>query len=362
VSNDDKRGAQKNSFNSTLYGVDNHFAKIRRERMKIMKFIIIFTGFYLLIVISMNFSNPGEVRGGDFYGKVVDPDGNAIPGVRVVLTSATLVGERIAITSSNGYYRFFGLSPGEYHLTFELEGFKTVVLRNIDLSFGKTTGLSITMDMIDKTSGVDSHRNKYTQTILQGKGSIRGKVIEPDGYAIPGVLVALSSADSDYEKKIVIANSKGVFRFDNLPAGRFHLKLERVGFKTVVLKNISISAGSTKELSTITMAAKIIVLENDYGINPYKKKAVPKNDSNFYYMEKKLFAKYGVAKVDSTEKDLKDITMIPYKSEDYHKGGLDIITRGVYVILLDQKGEKLLFIRVIEILKGKIKVEYHPSE
>ena len=55
--------------------------------MKTLKFIIIFTGFYLLIVISMNFSNPEQVNTGAFYGKVVDIDGNLIIGARFSLTS-----------------------------------------------------------------------------------------------------------------------------------------------------------------------------------------------------------------------------------------------------------------------------------
>jgi hypothetical protein len=214
----------------------------------------------------MNFSLPGQVRGGDIYGKIVGIDGNGIPGVLVTITGEK-IGKLTTITSEKGNFRLLSLPPGEYDVKCELEGFKQVVLRDIELSLGSSRGLSIAMMSV----------------------------------------------------KEVVSNS------DPIPP-------------------------------------KIIVLKNNHGINPYKKKVVHKKDSNFYYMQKKLYAKFGVAKVDSAEKDLNDITEFPYKPEDYHTGGLVIIPHGVYVIKLDKKGGKLLFIRVIEILNGRIKVEYHPSE
>ena len=239
--------------------------------MKMLKFIIIFTCFSFLTGIWMNFSLPGQIKGGVIYGKIVGLDENVIPGVLVILTGEKVV--RLERTTNNeGIFRFSGLPPGVYDVTVSLAGFKTVVKKNIHLSSGSSQELTINMGMM----------------------TIKEEVV----------------------------------------------------------------------VSASNLAAEIIVLENNYGINPYKKKAVPKNDSNFYYMENKLFAIYGVAKVSSTKEELKDIniTEIPYKPEDYHTSGLDIIPRGVYVIKLDKRGRELLYIRILEILKGKIKVEYHLPE
>jgi hypothetical protein len=333
--------------------------------MKILKFIIIFTGFYLLIVISMNFSNLGKTYaqlGVGIKGKVVSPEGETIPGVQVELTSVDSSYRRTTITDANGVFCFYNLQVGRYNLKLELEGFKTVVKENIVLSSGSTTELTITMDMTINEDLDIPEPDPDPIPSAPSTGSIKGKVIDQDGNEIPGVYVVLTSAH--YGRKRTYTYLNGVFCFENLPAGRYRLKLELEGFKTVVQKNIYISSGSTKELSTITMDFDIIVLGNNQGINPYKKKVVHKNDSNFYYMEKKLFASYGVAKVVTTKKDLKDIniTEVPYKPENYHTSGLDIIPRGVYVIKLDQRGRKLLYIRVLEILKGKIEVEYHLPE
>lgn len=202
-------------------------------------------------------------------------------------------------------------------------------------------------------------------------GDIYGTIVGLDGNGIPRVLVTITG--DKIGKLTTIASEKGNFRFLSLPPGVYDLKCELEGFKTFE-SNIELSSGKSANVSINMMSInedvpdidpkppKTIVLLNNHGINPYDKKLVHKKNSSFYYRQKKLFAKFGVAKVSSTKKDLKDITVFPYKPEDYHTGGLVIIPHGVYVIKLDQDGNKLLIIKVLEILDGRIKVEYHLSK
>jgi hypothetical protein len=63
---------------------------------------------------------------GIISGKVVDPDGLAVPGATVTLESPALQGTRTAQTSTNGDYIVPFLPAGEYTVTFTLPGFRTV--------------------------------------------------------------------------------------------------------------------------------------------------------------------------------------------------------------------------------------------
>jgi hypothetical protein len=55
-------------------------------------------------------------------GTVNGPDGKPLPGVTVTVKSPGLMGERQAVTSTTGDYNIPGLPPGDYTITFSLEG------------------------------------------------------------------------------------------------------------------------------------------------------------------------------------------------------------------------------------------------
>lgn len=62
---------------------------------------------------------------GTISGQVVS-DVGILPGVTVTVQSPNLQGRRTVVTSENGDYIFPFLPPGDYTVTFELEGFQTV--------------------------------------------------------------------------------------------------------------------------------------------------------------------------------------------------------------------------------------------
>lgn len=66
-------------------------------------------------------ARPGVIR-----GRVVDPDGEPLPGVTVEARSPALAGPRQTTTAGDGSFGLLGLMPGVYHLTARLEGFQTV--------------------------------------------------------------------------------------------------------------------------------------------------------------------------------------------------------------------------------------------
>ena len=61
---------------------------------------------------------------GIIRGQVVDPDDLPLPGVVVTVTSPALQGKQTGVTSANGDFIIPFLPPGEYSVTFELQGFQ----------------------------------------------------------------------------------------------------------------------------------------------------------------------------------------------------------------------------------------------
>ena len=59
-------------------------------------------------------------------GTVTDDSGGALPGVVVTVSSPSLQGTREAVTGSNGTYVLRGLPPGDYTISFNMDGMSTV--------------------------------------------------------------------------------------------------------------------------------------------------------------------------------------------------------------------------------------------
>jgi outer membrane receptor for ferrienterochelin and colicin len=64
-----------------------------------------------------------QLPSGTVAGKVASVEGEALPGVTVTVSSSALQGTRSATTSETGEYNIPFLPPGEYEVSFELEGF-----------------------------------------------------------------------------------------------------------------------------------------------------------------------------------------------------------------------------------------------
>lgn len=63
---------------------------------------------------------------GSISGKVTMPDGSPVPGVTVEAKSNVLPTPRVTVTEANGDFRMPALQPGNYTVTFTLQGMKTV--------------------------------------------------------------------------------------------------------------------------------------------------------------------------------------------------------------------------------------------
>src|SRR5262245_10790855 len=81
---------------------------------------------------------------GTISGHIVDDQGLAMPGVTVSASSPALQGVRTATTSANGDYIVPFLPAGDYQVTFELQGFRTVT-RSVSVKMAETLPLNVTL-------------------------------------------------------------------------------------------------------------------------------------------------------------------------------------------------------------------------
>jgi hypothetical protein len=98
-------------------------------------------GFIALLVCATAFAQTT----GNLSGKVTDTSGAIVPGVTVELRSPSLQGTRNATTGADGIYRFAILPPGDYTVTFRLEGLAPEARRNVTVSLGKETALDVAL-------------------------------------------------------------------------------------------------------------------------------------------------------------------------------------------------------------------------
>lgn len=89
-------------------------------------------------------------------GVVTDQDGARSPGIKVTLTDTKTARELTTVTNSSGVYAFNNIQPGSgYRLTFESQGFKTLVLADIQLGVGKIESHNAQMAVGEVTESVE---------------------------------------------------------------------------------------------------------------------------------------------------------------------------------------------------------------
>src|SRR4249919_787663 len=76
-------------------------------------------------------------------GAVRDASGGVLPGVTVQAESAALIEKvRTSVTDDSGQYRIENLRPGVYTLTFTRAGFRSYVLKGVQITTASTAGVN----------------------------------------------------------------------------------------------------------------------------------------------------------------------------------------------------------------------------
>ncbi len=91
---------------------------------------------------------------GQLTGVVKDTSGAVLPGVTVEASSPVLIEKtRTVVTDGTGQYRFVGLFPGNYTLTFSLAGFNTIKREGLEVSgaFVATVNVEMRVGALEET-------------------------------------------------------------------------------------------------------------------------------------------------------------------------------------------------------------------
>jgi outer membrane receptor for ferrienterochelin and colicin len=116
-----------------------------------MRARVVLLGLACALLVALPMLSQGNPTG-KLSGKVTN-EGQPIPGVTVTVTSPNLQGSRTTTTSGNGDYLFPSLPPGEYTVTFELQGMQTVT-QNLRVSAAQSVPLDVAMSVAGLTEEI----------------------------------------------------------------------------------------------------------------------------------------------------------------------------------------------------------------
>lgn len=88
----------------------------------------------LLLIVGT--STAAAQQTGEIFGRAADRSGAVLPGVTVTVAGSALIQPRVSVTSETGSYRVPELPIGTYTVTFELPGFRTMVMQDIRVTIG----------------------------------------------------------------------------------------------------------------------------------------------------------------------------------------------------------------------------------
>ncbi|PYV36804.1 MAG: hypothetical protein DMG06_29780, partial [Acidobacteria bacterium] len=100
----------------------------------------------------------------------------------------------------------------------------------------------------------------YGQDIAT-KGAIGGRIVDQTGAVLPGSKVTVIGPEGE---RRVTANQTGEFDVPNLIPGRYTVKAELAGFKSVSLPNVEVFVGKTSALKitlNVGNVTEVVVVE-----------------------------------------------------------------------------------------------------
>jgi hypothetical protein len=121
-----------------------------------MRRLRILTGVVCVVLMAAGpvFAQAVGATTGAINGKVSDATGGLMPGVTITIGSPSMQGVRTAVTDAEGSYRFPAIPPGDYKITYELEGFSTVVREGIRVGLGFTATVNTELKVASLTESV----------------------------------------------------------------------------------------------------------------------------------------------------------------------------------------------------------------
>jgi hypothetical protein len=131
------------------------------------------------------------VQTGTIRGTVTSTDQLTLPGATVTIESPALQGERFTTTEDNGGFLFRSLPPGDYTLTFAMDGM-TTTQRRVSVPLGGVAEVDMTMGIAAITEVVEVVGDAASSLTTPTVGA-NYKHAEIDALATPRTLAGIAS-------------------------------------------------------------------------------------------------------------------------------------------------------------------------
>jgi carboxypeptidase family protein len=148
----------------------------------------------LAIALAAISSRAQQEASASIVGKITDPSGASLAGVKVTATSPALqVPEVTTETDVDGEYRLLNLpAPGDYKVVFELQGFEKLIRDGVHLSVGFSGRVDAAMKLGEMTQSVEvSGANPVVDTVNTAGGATLQEtelITTPRGTGIEDIL------------------------------------------------------------------------------------------------------------------------------------------------------------------------------
>jgi len=174
----------------------------------------------LALILAFAGANVGFAQGVQtaiLTGSVTSNDGQPLPGVTVTVTSPALIGERSTFTGVNGDFVIRGLPPGQYTVTFTLEGMQSVE-RSATLPLGGTARSDATMEVAaaEETIVVTGEAPSALETTSVGANFTAEDIDALPVARNPQAIAELSGGLTDNGTVAGQITIGGAFAYDNI--------------------------------------------------------------------------------------------------------------------------------------------------
>jgi len=132
----------------------------------------------VLAVFAVSIPTPAQTVTGTIQGTVTDRSGATLPGVTVTIRNVETGLERIAVTTSNGFFNATFLPIGRYNVQAELAGFGMMQHQNVRLDLNQTVVQDFVLDpAVQETVTVQADAPRIDVTDGEVKQTLRSHEI-----------------------------------------------------------------------------------------------------------------------------------------------------------------------------------------
>jgi hypothetical protein len=167
-----------------------------------------------------------EIIGARIAGTVSDETAAPMPGVTVTLTSPALqVPQMVMVSDARGEYQFLDLRPGTYRLSYELQGFSSIIREGVILTQGFAARIDVTLKVgnVEETITVSGASPVIDVINTRGGSTVTTQVIETipnskilaDIAGLAGAAVQYRGAPAQGEagERVTLAESSGTLTY-----------------------------------------------------------------------------------------------------------------------------------------------------